>query len=72
MDDSKHYLKVKDLLDVIKNNNLPDDVSVCYHRIEDRYFDGLDIGGMRGSGSSKYPDGRFQKELKQVVGARLK
>jgi len=35
----EHYLKVGDLLKVIKKNNLPDDVSVCYHRIEDSYFE---------------------------------
>lgn len=33
-----NYLKVSDLLKVIKENNLPDDMAVCYHRIEDNYF----------------------------------
>lgn len=35
-----HYLKVGDLLSLIIENNIPDDVAVCYHRIEDKYFDG--------------------------------
>lgn len=33
------YLTVGKLLKVIKENNIPDDVSVCYHRIEDSYFE---------------------------------
>jgi hypothetical protein len=34
----EHYLKVGDILKVIKENKLPDDVAVCYQRIEDWYF----------------------------------
>jgi hypothetical protein len=45
----EHYLKVGDLLKVIKENNLPDDIAVCYHRIEDGYFDGWDISKLQGS-----------------------
>jgi hypothetical protein len=44
----REYLKVGDLLKVIKDNNLPDDVAVCYHRIEDGYFDGWDISMLHG------------------------
>ena len=58
------YLKVGDLLTVIRDNNLPNDVAVCYQRIEDEYFTGIDIGGMRGSGSSKYPGGVFPEGTK--------
>lgn len=43
-----HYLKVGDLLKVIKENNLPDDIAVCYHRIEDGYFNGWDISKLQG------------------------
>ena len=42
------YLKVGDLLNVIKENNIPEDVSVCYRRIEDSYFDGIDISELQG------------------------
>lgn len=44
-----HYLKVGDLLSLIIENNIPDDVAVCYHRIEDGYFDGWDISKLQGS-----------------------
>lgn len=32
-------LTIGELLRVIRDNNLPDDVAVCYQRIEDNYFD---------------------------------
>ena len=44
----REYLKVGDLLKVIKDNNIPDDVAVCYHRIEDGYFDGWNISMLQG------------------------
>lgn len=33
-----NHLTVGSLMKVIKENNLPDDTKVCYHRIEDSYF----------------------------------
>lgn len=34
----ENHLTVGSLMKVIKENNLPDDTKVCYHRIEDSYF----------------------------------
>ena len=33
-------LTIGDLNKIIKENDLPDDVVICYERIEDKYFDG--------------------------------
>jgi len=53
------YMNVGDLLKKLKGMDIPDDVPVVYQRIEDRYFDGNDISGMRGSASSGAIDGVF-------------
>ena len=41
-------LTVRDFLKYIKDNNIPHNTELSYQRIEDRYFDGIDISGMRG------------------------
>lgn len=73
-----HYLTVGKLLKVIKENNIPDDVVVCYHRIEDKYFDGyifknkhtgpegVDMGGwstVKIKGDTYYNAVHFNKQL---------
>lgn len=42
-------MTVKDLLGIIRDYNVPSDAKIIYQRIEDQYFDGIDISGMRGS-----------------------
>lgn len=41
-------LTVKQLKDFIEKNNLADDALVMIQRVEDMYYDGVDISGMRG------------------------
>ena len=52
------YLTVKRLKEFIKD--LPDDGLVLVQRIEDKYYDGVDISGMSGcstTGDGIYPEG---------------
>lgn len=49
-------LTVRDFLKYIKKNNIPHNTELCYQRIEDRYFDGIDISGMCGN-NGIYPEG---------------
>lgn len=58
-----HYLKVGDLLKVIKENNLPDDMAVCYHRIEDLYFDKHEWKTIKIKGDNYYNAVHFNKQL---------
>lgn len=44
----KEYLTIRDLLTVIKENDLPEDTAVCYHRIEDSYFNKSTWNGIGG------------------------
>jgi len=39
-------LRVKDLKKFIEENNIPDDALVMIERIEDKYYEGIDISGM--------------------------
>jgi hypothetical protein len=39
----------------IEEHNIPDDATIVYQRIEDIYFEGADISGMRG----KLPNGEY-------------
>lgn len=41
----ENHLTVGSLMKVIKENKLPDDTKVCYHRIEDSYFNPRVFGG---------------------------
>lgn len=50
-------MTVGQLLDFIEKNNIPRDGKILYHRIEDDYFNGQDISGMRGDPDSS--DGIF-------------
>ena len=48
-------LTVRDFLNYIKKNSIPYDTKIFYQRIEDTYFDGIDISGMVGSGGVYHP-----------------
>jgi hypothetical protein len=39
-------IKVEDILDYVYKKNIPRNARVIYQRIEDSYFDGIDISGM--------------------------
>lgn len=71
---NKHYLKVGDLLKVIKENNLPDDIAVCYHRIEDRYFKEYDWTTLKVKGDTYYKALRHNEEMRKgelVISGKL-
>lgn len=46
---SKNCLTVGDLKRFIEKHDLHDDAIVVVQRVEDRYYDGIDISGMRGT-----------------------
>lgn len=50
-------LTVKDFLNYINENNIPHDTKIFYQRIEDDYFNGIDISGMGGCDNT--PDGLY-------------
>jgi hypothetical protein len=50
-----HGLTVGDILDFVKRHNVPSTAKVLVERIEDAYFDGIDISGMSG----QLKDGSF-------------
>ena len=60
----EHYLTVGQLLERIKHYNVSEDTKICYQRIEDSYFDGQDISGMRGSEASGAVNGIFPPGFK--------
>ena len=39
-------LRVKDLKEFIEKNNVPDDALVMIERVEDKYYEGIDISGV--------------------------
>lgn len=41
-------MTVKDLMEFIHDNRVPRDAKIIYQRIEDEYFDGVDISGLGG------------------------
>lgn len=56
----KGFLTVGRLKKFIQEQNLPDDAPVVVQRIEDRYYEGNDISGMRGCPDTEdgiYPPG---------------
>lgn len=58
------YCTVGDLKKFIEKNNIPDDALVLIQRVEDRYYDGVDISGMSGCETS--PDGKFPSGSKST------
>lgn len=50
-------ITVRDFLNFIKKYSIPYDTKIFYQRIEDTYFDGIDISGM--SGCKDAPDGIY-------------
>lgn len=46
-------MTVQELLDYVRDNNVPMDAELFYERVEDRYFNGVDTSGMSG----RLPDG---------------
>lgn len=59
-------ITVRDLLNFIKKHSIPYDTKIFYQRIEDKYFDGIDISVMSGSEESGaingiYPPGSKAK-----------
>lgn len=55
--DSEMGMTVQDLLDFIKDRNIPMTAKVMIQRVEDKYFDGVDISGMTDSEGNVYPSG---------------
>lgn len=55
--DSEMGMTVQDLLDFIKERNIPMTAKVMIQRVEDKYFDGVDISGMTDSDGNVYPSG---------------
>jgi hypothetical protein len=55
--DSEEGMTVQDLLDFIKERNIPMTAKVMIQRVEDKYFDGVDISGMTDSEGNVYPSG---------------
>jgi hypothetical protein len=55
--DSEMGMTVQDLLDFIKERNIPMTAKVMIQRVEDKYFDGVDISGMTDSEGNVYPSG---------------
>lgn len=56
---SGHYT-VGQLKKFIEDHNIPDDAPILVERIEDRYYEGVDISGMRGCSETEdgiYPEG---------------
>jgi hypothetical protein len=51
------YLTVGNLKKFIEKYNIPDDALVLIERVEDKYFDGVDISGMRNSEGDVFPEG---------------
>ena len=53
------YLTVGGIKNFIEKHQLPDDAPVVAQRVEDCYFEGVDISGMRGAdiGGGIYPEG---------------
>jgi len=43
-----NYFTVRDLIEFITNNNIPMDARIYMQRVEDVYFNGVDIGGCGG------------------------
>jgi hypothetical protein len=43
-------LTVAELLNFIQENNIPPDAPVLIQRVEDKYYEGFDVSGMRGPG----------------------
>lgn len=54
------YLTVGALKSFIEKNNIPDDALVLIERVEDKYFNGIDISGMN-SGNGVLPEGSKTK-----------
>lgn len=69
------YLTVGKLKSFIEKNNIPDDALVLIERVEDKYFNGIDISGMN-SGNGVLPEGSKTKGWefiqKKVTGILLK
>lgn len=57
-------MTVKDLMDYIYDNRVPRNAKVIYRRIEDKYFDGIDISGMRGLDKDGAVNGIFPEGSK--------
>jgi len=52
-------LTVGRIKEFIKKHDIPDDALILIQRVEDEYFDGYDISGMRGADTKTgiYPEG---------------
>jgi hypothetical protein len=55
--DSEAGMTVQDLLDFIKERDIPMTAKVMIQRVEDKYFDGVDISGMTDPDGNVYPSG---------------
>lgn len=53
--DKKHAFTVGELKQYIAQHQIPDDAVIVSQRVEDRYFEGVDISGMSG----RREDGTF-------------
>jgi hypothetical protein len=54
---SEEGMTVQDLLDFIKERNIPMTAKVMIQRVEDKYFEGVDVSGMTDSEGNVYPSG---------------